>query len=60
MKATGIVRRIDDLGRVVIPKEIRRTMRIREGDPLQITRTWWEEYCYAMMDLTKRWSLRCT
>ena len=36
MKATGIVRRIDDLGRVVIPKEIRRTMRIREGDPPQI------------------------
>lgn len=36
MKATGIVRRIDDLGRVVIPKEIRRTMRIREGDPLRI------------------------
>lgn len=36
MKATGIVRRIDDLGRVVIPKEIRRTMRIREGDPLEI------------------------
>ena len=36
MKATGIVRRIDDLGRVVIPKEIRRTMRVREGDPLEI------------------------
>ncbi|MBQ7623982.1 MAG: AbrB/MazE/SpoVT family DNA-binding domain-containing protein [Clostridia bacterium] len=36
MKATGIVRRIDDLGRVVIPKEIRRTMRIREGEPLEI------------------------
>ena len=36
MKATGIVRRIDDLGRVVIPKEIRRTMRIREGDPPRI------------------------
>lgn len=36
MKATGIVRRIDDLGRVVIPKEIRRTMRIRDGDPLEI------------------------
>ena len=36
MKATGIVRRIDDLGRVVIPKEIRRTQRIREGDPLEI------------------------
>ena len=36
MKATGIVRRIDDLGRVVIPKEIRRTLRIREGEPLEI------------------------
>lgn len=36
MKATGIIRRIDDLGRVVIPKEIRRTVRIREGDPLEI------------------------
>ena len=36
MKATGIVRRIDDLGRVVIPKEIRRTLRIREGTPLEI------------------------
>ena len=39
MKATGIVRRIDDLGRVVIPKEIRRTMRIREGDPSLISLT---------------------
>ncbi len=36
MRATGIVRRIDDLGRVVIPKEIRRTLRIRDGDPLEI------------------------
>ena len=36
MKATGIVRRIDDLGRIVIPKEIRRTLRIRESDPLEI------------------------
>ena len=35
MKATGVVRRIDDLGRVVIPKEIRRTLRIHEGDPLE-------------------------
>ena len=43
MKATGIVRRIDDLGRVVIPKEIRRTMRIREGDPLQITLARWRD-----------------
>ena len=39
MKATGIIRRVDDLGRVVIPKEIRRTMRIREGDPLEIYTT---------------------
>ena len=36
MKATGIIRRIDDLGRVVIPREIRRTLKIREGDPLEI------------------------
>ena len=36
MKATGIVRRIDDLGRIVIPKEIRRSFRIKEGDPLEI------------------------
>ena len=35
MKATGIVRRVDDLGRIVFPKEIRRTLRIREGDPLE-------------------------
>ena len=54
MKATGIVRRIDDLGRVVIPKEIRRTMRIREGDPLHITLTWWERFCSGMLDLAKR------
>ncbi len=58
MKATGIVRRIDDLGRVVIPKEIRRTMRIREGDPSQITLERWERFCFGMMDLSKRvgWS----
>lgn len=58
MKATGIVRRIDDLGRVVIPKEIRRTLRIREGDPLQTALTRWERFCFAMDDLAKRngWS----
>jgi AbrB family looped-hinge helix DNA binding protein len=54
MKATGIVRRIDDLGRVVIPKEIRRTLRIREGDPSQITLARWERFCFAMGDLAKR------
>lgn len=54
MRATGIVRRIDDLGRVVIPKEIRRTLRIREGDPLQITLEPWEIYCWAMLNLVKR------
>ena len=50
MKATGIVRRIDDLGRVVIPKEIRRTMRIREGDPLQMTLTRADAFIAAMLE----------
>ena len=54
MKATGIVRRIDELGRIVIPKEIRRTMRIRNGDPLQTALTQWEAFCFAMDDLAKR------
>lgn len=54
MKATGIVRRIDDLGRVVIPKEIRRTMRIREGDPSQNTLLRWERYCTGMLRLAGR------
>ena len=54
MKATGIVRRIDDLGRVVIPKEIRRTLRIREGDPSQMALTQWERFCFGMMELGKR------
>ena len=54
MKATGIVRRIDDLGRIVIPKEIRRTMRIREGDPLHISLTQIERFCGAMLEFAKR------
>ena len=58
MKATGIVRRIDDLGRVVIPKEIRRTMRIREGDPPLTTRTQPEGFLMAMLALEKRWYIR--
>ena len=56
MKATGIVRRIDDLGRVVIPKEIRRTMRIREGDPLLTTLTQSEMFGIAMLSFAKRLS----
>ena len=59
MKATGIVRRIDDLGRVVIPKEIRRTMRIREGDPSQITLTPSEAFCAGMLALSKRLGSCC-
>lgn len=57
MRATGIVRRIDDLGRVVIPKEIRRTLRIREGDPLLMTLELWQKYCISMLDLAKRMGL---
>ena len=56
MKATGIVRRIDDLGRVVIPKEIRRTMRIREGDPSLMTLEETKRFRWmrAMMEAGKR------
>ena len=54
MKATEIVRRIDDLGYVVIPKEIRRTMRIREGDPTPISLTPVTRFLYAIMDISKK------
>lgn len=54
MKATGIVRRIDDLGRVVIPKEIRRTMRIREGDHSLKTLYSWERFCAAMLEVGRK------
>ena len=54
MKATGIVRRIDDLGRVVIPKEIRRTLRIREGDPSLTTWTRLQDFCLVMMQIESR------
>ena len=48
------MRRIDDLGRVVIQKEIRRTMRIREGDPSLTTLSQWEKFCLAMMQIDQR------
>ena len=54
MKATGIVRRIDDLGRVVIPKEIRRTLRIREGDPLLTTLAPIDNFCLAIHSVVER------
>ena len=56
MKSTGIVRRIDDLGRVVIPKEIRRTMRIREGDPLLTTLTPIDKFCWAIHSVVERYN----
>ena len=55
MKATGIVRRLADLGRVVIPKEIRRTMRIREGDPSQTTLTPFDRFCIAIHSVVSRY-----
>ncbi len=55
MKATGIVRRIDDLGHVVIPKEIRRTLKIREGDPSRITLTPFDRFCMAVHSVAERY-----
>ena len=57
MKATGIVRRIDDLGRVVIPKEIRRTMRIREGEPSLTTLTPFDKFCIAIHSVVERYEI---
>ena len=54
MKATGIVRRMVDLGRIVIPKEIRRTLRIREGDPLLTTLTPIDRFCWAIHSVAER------
>ena len=54
MKAAGIIRRVDELGRIVIPKEIRRTLRIREGDPLLTTLTPIDRFCWAIHNLAQR------
>ena len=54
MKATGIVRRIDDLGRIVIPKEIRRTLRIKEGEPSFATLTAFDRFYIALHSVAER------
>nr|WP_294951879.1 stage V sporulation protein T [uncultured Eubacterium sp.] len=54
MKATGIVRRIDDLGRIVIPKEIRRSFRIKEGVPLLTTLTPFDRFCLVIHSVVGR------
>ena len=54
MKATGIVRRVDDLGRIVIPKEIRRTLKIREGAPSLTTLTPFDRFCIAIHSVLER------
>ena len=55
MKATGIVRRVDDLGRIVIPKEIRRTLKIREGDPSLTTLTPIDSFCLAIHSMVEKY-----
>ena len=58
MKSTGVVRRVDDLGRVVIPKEIRRTLRIREGAPSYTTLTVFDRFFFGVHSFVKRYKAR--
>ena len=58
MKATGIVHRVDDLGRIEIPKELRRTLKIREGDPLLTTLTPFDKFCIAIHSVLERYNKR--
>ena len=58
MKATGIVRRVDDLGRIVLPKEIRRPLRSREGDLSQTTLTPIDRFCMAIHSIAQRIAAR--
>ena len=58
MKATGIVRRIDDLGRIVIPKEIRRSFRIKEDDPSYTTLTVFDKFFWAIHSIVERYKAR--
>ena len=54
MKSTGIIRKVDELGRIVLPIELRRTLDIAERDPSQTTLTPWQIFSFAMLDLSKR------
>lgn len=54
MKTNGIIRRVDGLGRIVIPKEIRRTLRIKEGDPLHTTLTSFDLFLHGCLNFTER------
>ncbi len=58
MKATGIVRRVEDLGRIVVPKEIRRSLRIREGGPSLTTLTPIDRFCMAIHSVVERYKNR--